>query len=112
MGKYLDIIRKAQYDHEPAPRTNTCYENDEINEIETRRVTPAESILETCLRHGIALRLDDDGSLRIGKADGSGREPTLWPSLLMAIETHLEAVTALVAAGWHLRSEIPKESAA
>jgi hypothetical protein len=36
------------------------------------------------------------------KADGSGREPALWPSLLMAIEAHLSAIMALVAAGWAL----------
>jgi hypothetical protein len=59
----------------------------------------AYSIVETCRHRGIALGLEDDGSLRIGKADGSGQEPALWPSLIDAIEAHLEAVTALVAAG-------------
>jgi hypothetical protein len=67
---------------------------------------PAYSILETCRRHGIAVSLDEDGCLRIGKADGSGQEPTLWPSLEIAIEAHLEAVTALVTAGWYLRADV------
>jgi len=66
---------------------------------------PAYSILETARCRGIALSLDQDGGLRIGKADGSGHEPALWPSLIDAIEAHLEAVAALVAAGWHLRSD-------
>jgi hypothetical protein len=73
------------------------------------KVTPAESIVATCLRHVIALSLDDDG-LRVSKADGSGQEPALWPSLLLAINAHLEAVIALVA-GWHLRAD-PKLNAA
>jgi hypothetical protein len=73
---------------------------------------PAYSILETCRRHGVALTLDQDGSLRIGNADGSGQEPSLWPSLLMAMEAHLEAVTALVGAGWHLHADVQVTTAA
>ena len=73
---------------------------------------PAYSILETCRRHGIALSLDEDGCLRIGRADRSGEGPALWPSLLMAIEAHLEPVAALVAAGWHVRADFPKDPAA
>jgi|GEM_PF-2769043 len=69
---------------------------------------PAYSILETFRRHGIALSLAPDGCLRIGRADGSGQEPALWPSLIGAIEAHLHAVTALVATGWHLRADFPK----
>jgi hypothetical protein len=31
-------------------------------------ITPAQSILETCSRYGVALRLDADGDLVVGKA--------------------------------------------
>jgi hypothetical protein len=62
-----------------------------------KSITPADSIIDTCHNNRITLSLDQDGSLRIGKADGSGKEPALWPSLLMAIEAHLPAIIGLVA---------------
>jgi hypothetical protein len=74
-------------------------------------ITPAESIVATCRRHGIALTLDEEGALRIGMADGSEQGLTAWPSLLMAIEAHLPAIIELVAAGWHLWADA-KASAA
>ena len=61
--------------------------------------------LETCRLRNISLRLDDKGALIIGRSDLLGAEPPLWPSLLIAIEAHLEAVTALVAAGWCLNAK-------
>jgi hypothetical protein len=64
--------------------------SDLLDEPDDRRVSPAESIAMTCRRRGIALRLDEDGALVIGKADGSGKEPALWPSLIDAIEAHAE----------------------
>jgi hypothetical protein len=60
----------------------------------------------TCQRYRIALSLDPTGALRIDKAAGPGREPALWPSLLMAIEVHLPAIIELVRAGWHLRADV------
>ena len=63
---------------------------------------PAYSILETCRLRNISLRLDDKGALIIGRSDLLGAEPPLW---LIAIEALLEAVTALVAAGWCLNAK-------
>jgi TubC N-terminal docking domain len=83
-----------------------------LNELEDRRTTPAESIVETCRRHGIALRLDECGRLVVGNADGSGREPAVWSTLLVAIEAHLPAITALVAAGFDLRADLVAHEAA
>jgi hypothetical protein len=57
-------------------------------------VSPAESIVSTCRRHGIALTLDTDGALKFGQVGG----PTPWPSLLQALAAHQEAVAELVAA--------------
>ncbi len=125
MGKYLDIARKARQGQKPDPyerarrlareaeaqgRDLTDYLRehapDLLDETEHRQVTPAESIIATCRRHGIALTLDDDGRLVVGKGDGSGNEPAPWPSLSMAIEAHAEAIARLVAAGWHLQADV------
>lgn len=43
--------------------------------------------------------------LVVGNADGSGQEPTVWLTLLRAIEAHAPAIAALVAVGWHLRAD-------
>ncbi|MGC1969235.1 MAG: hypothetical protein WA673_22435, partial [Candidatus Acidiferrales bacterium] len=41
------------------------------------------------------------GDLVVGRAGAQADEPTQpWPPLLVAIEAHLEAVAALVKAGW------------
>ena len=74
---------------------------------------PAYSILETCQRYGVALRIDPaTGDLVVGKAGARAEEPTQpWPSLLHALETHLEAVARLVESGWTLTAEFPKEAA-
>jgi len=69
-------------------------------------IPAADSILATCRRHRIALRLAPDGALIIGKAHGSGREPALWPGLIMAIEAHAPAIASLVAAGGRSRTEV------
>jgi tubulysin polyketide synthase-like protein len=71
-----------------------------------RPIPPAESIIQTCRRYGVALRLAEDGALVVGRSDMNGKEPALWLSLAMAIETHLPAITALVAAGWHLTANV------
>lgn len=74
--------------------------------------TPAHSILETCQRLGVALRIEFPGTLVVGKADAKGDEPSQpWPSLLVAIEAHLETVARLVHAGWTLRTDFPHQVA-
>ncbi len=74
--------------------------------------SPGKSIIETCLRYGVALRIDADGDLVVGKAGAKGDEPTQpWRSLLIAIEAHLETVARLVAAGWTLKAGFPSERA-
>jgi hypothetical protein len=65
--------------------------------------TPAESLIGTCAKHGIILSVDE-GGLWVGDTD---HQP--WPSLIMAIEAHRDAVAALVAAGWHLRADFPAD---
>jgi hypothetical protein len=55
----------------------------------------AKSLIRICLEHGVGLRLDPDGALVVvsnGKA---------WRSLVNAIEAHVDAIAALVAAGWN-----------
>jgi hypothetical protein len=72
--------------------------------------TPAVSILTTCTRYGITLRIAIDGSLLVGKAStGPHDSGWAWPSLLMAIEAHAGAIAALLAAGWHLQADFPKD---
>jgi hypothetical protein len=70
---------------------------------------PAYSIIADCRRHGVALRIDRDGALVVGKAGAKAEEPTQpWPGLLVAIEANLETVAELVAAGWTLEAEFPQ----
>jgi hypothetical protein len=65
--------------------------------------TPAHSVVATCQRYGVALRIDRDGILVVGKAGAKADEATQpWSSLLAAIEAHADAVARLVEAGWHL----------
>jgi hypothetical protein len=74
---------------------------------------PAYSIVITCQRYGVALRIDPDGSLVVGKAGAKAEEPSQpWPSLLRAIEAHLEAVARLVEGGWTLRADFPQSEVA
>jgi|GEM_PF-5626289 len=69
---------------------------------------PARNIIAVCQRYGVALRIDDHGDLVVGKAGAKADEPTQpWPTLLIAINAHLEAVAVLVQAGWHLRATFP-----
>jgi hypothetical protein len=74
----------------------------------------AYSILETCERYGVAMRLDSaTGDLVIGKAGATAHEPTQpWRSLIIALEAHLEPVAALVHAGWTLKADMPRKSVA
>jgi hypothetical protein len=75
---------------------------------------PAYSILETCQRAGVALRIDpENGDLVVGKAGAKADEPTQpWAALVHELEAHVEAVATLVAAGWTLRAEFPKQPTA
>jgi hypothetical protein len=69
---------------------------------------PAYSILATCQRYGVAIRLDSPtGDLVIGQTGATAEESTQpWSSLIMALEAHLEPVAALVRAGWTLKAEM------
>lgn len=70
-----------------------------------------QSILGTCRRYGVALRIGPDGTLVVGKASARADEPTQpWPALLAAIEAHLEEVAALVEAGWKLSVDFPDQN--
>jgi hypothetical protein len=71
---------------------------------------PAESLIQTCQRHGIALRLDADGSLIVGRSDLAGKEPGIWLELAAAIEVHAAAIAKLVEAGWQLRAQVKATS--
>jgi len=75
---------------------------------------PAYSVLTTCEQFGVALRIDQvNGDLVVGKAGAKAEESTQpWPSLLHALERHLEALAQLVESGWRLTAEFPKEAAA
>ena len=74
---------------------------------------PAYAIITACQRYGVALRIDANGDLVVGKAGAKAEEPTQpWVSLLVAIEAHLEAVARLVEAGWTLRADFPQSGVA
>jgi tubulysin polyketide synthase-like protein len=71
------------------------------------------TIVATCRRYGVALRIDADRALVVGRSAANVDEATQpWPSLLIAIEAHLEAVAMLVASGWSLRAEFPESGSA
>ena len=74
---------------------------------------PAYSILETCQRAGVALRIDpENGDLVVGRAGAKADEPTQpWVDLVHELEAHVEAVATLVEAGWTLTASFPKEAA-
>ena len=69
-------------------------------------LTPGQCILEVCRQYGVAIRLDENGDVVVGKADAQSDEPTQpWPGLLAMLEAHLGEVADLLAAGWELRAE-------
>jgi hypothetical protein len=115
MGKYLALLRKTDKGGLPP-------EQDE-REIDRLAVTdgwkplppaehPAYSIVETCQRYGVALRINEAGDLVVGKAGAKADEPSQpWRALLAEIEANLEAVARLVESGWHLRANFPKATA-
>ena len=74
---------------------------------------PAYGVVIACERYGVALRVDANGDLVVGKAGAKAGEPTQpWASLLVCIQAHLEAVARLVEAGWTLKANFPKTTAA
>jgi len=62
----------------------------------------------------VAIRLDSaTGDLVIGKAGATADEPAQpWPSLIMALEAHLEPVATLIRAGWTLNADTPRKPVA
>ena len=76
--------------------------------------SPAYSIIQTCQRYGVLLRIDEEtAELVVGKDGASADESTQpWPGLTMALEAHVEDVAALVRAGWTLRADMGREQAA
>jgi hypothetical protein len=112
-----DRQAKRGYDFDPSAPSHIEREEAEIDRLargDGWQPNPAESIVATCQRYGVALRIDaTTGDLVVGKAGGKADEPTQpWPSLLIAIEAHLQAVAALVEGGWNLRAEFPERGAA
>jgi hypothetical protein len=74
---------------------------------------PAHCIVRICRSYGVALRIDADDALVVGKAGAKVDQATQpWPTLLLAIQTHHEAVARLVEAGWHLRADFSRAAAA
>jgi hypothetical protein len=72
---------------------------------------PAYSIIATCQQHGVALRIDEEGCLVVGKAGAESADASQpWPALIHAIEAQLDAVARLVEMGWTLRADIPMQS--
>jgi hypothetical protein len=100
------------YDVDPSAPSHIEREEAEIDRlasIDGWKRLPAHSIIATCHRYGVALRIDEaTGELVVGRAGAKAYEPSQpWPSLLIAIETHLEAVAALVEEGMDLESGFP-----
>jgi hypothetical protein len=80
---------------------------DKLNPV---LISPAQSILETCREYGVALEIDDNGDLAARKEGAKPDEPTQpWPTLIMALEAHLDDVAALVRAGWTLQAQLPSQ---
>jgi hypothetical protein len=100
---------------EPVSQNSAGWETRETNAVlpaaadyDFDDLTTPENILAACRSHGVALRIDDDGDLVVGKAGAKAEEPTQpWPALIAALEIHLEAVARLVESGWHLRAGLP-----
>jgi hypothetical protein len=76
--------------------------------------SPAYSIIRTCRRYGVLLQIDPmTGELTVGREGAKADDPTQpWPTLIMALEAHLDDVAALLLAGWTLKADIPRQPAA
>jgi hypothetical protein len=79
----------------------------------TQDLIPGQCILEVCRKYGVAIRLDENGDIVVGKAGAKADEPTQpWPGLLAMLEMHLGEVCDLLAVGWELRAEFRDRAAA
>lgn len=111
-----DRQAKRGYDFDPSAPSHIEREEAEIDRLargDGWQPNPAESIVATCQRYGVALRINSDGTLVVGKAGAKAEEATQpWPNLLVAVQANLEAVAALVASGWSLQAEFPERGAA
>ena len=110
-----DRITRRGFDFDPtAPSHEDYLRAQPIPEIKSDpHWTPAYSLVAVCRRYGVALRIDHDGTLVVGKAGAKAEEPTQpWSTLIRAIEAHLDAVAELVASGWSLRAEFPQTEVA
>jgi hypothetical protein len=114
-----DRIARRGYDFDPTAPSHPEYPREDGSpttpEAETNEaLTPAQSLVATCQRFGVALRIDPaTGDLVIGRLGAKADKPSQpWPSLLRAIEAHLEAVARLVEAGWCLNAGFPREATA
>jgi hypothetical protein len=69
--------------------------------------SPAYSIVETCRRYGVALRIDSQtGDLVVGKAGAKSDERSQpWPNLICAIQANIDAVALLVETGAFVTTE-------
>jgi hypothetical protein len=72
----------------------------------------AESIVRTCKRYGVALRMEPDGTLVVNCDKAVGLTPGDWDALKYSLEAHTEAVAALVKSGWTLHANFPEHVAA
>jgi hypothetical protein len=112
-----DRQARRGYDFDPSSPSHIEREEAEIDRLASMdgpRLPSAHSIVVTCQRYGVALRIDEaTGELVVGRAGAKADQPSQpWPSLLIAIEAHLEAVASLVKCGWTLRADFPQGEAA
>lgn len=116
-----DRQAKRGYDFDPSAPSHAEREEAEIDRLAKADgwlyrlpTIPAYAIVAACQRYGVALRIDKaTGDLVVGRTGAKAEEPTQpWPSLLIAIEAHLQAVAALVASGWSLQAEFPQRGVA
>lgn len=90
---------------------NLCDHAPDLLHETVGSITPAESLLGTCARHDVALKLDDDGTLVVNCEKAQGLTPGDWQALKTSLEAHVKAVAQLVAAGWQLRADVKPTTA-
>lgn len=78
----------------------------------TVQSSPAESLVGTCQRFGVLLRIDPDGTLVVNCEKAVGLTSSDWNALRRSLEAHTEAVAALVRSGWALHANFPEQVAA
>jgi hypothetical protein len=86
------LAREAEHQHRNLTDYLCEHRPDLLNEHDNdRQITAAESIIGTCKRLDIALRLGDDGCLVLGR-----EEPAVPPSLVMTMEAHVDEIGRLL----------------